>query len=364
MNRILLTVFVSLIVLDCAGCTGQSMDELVPVRELSYNRVEKNTVIVQKGDITPAFDKPLELAGYEEIRYRENSDEYSALETAYNITLKAVNCEVGQYVKKGDVLVSFASAELDRQIKDKQEEKRLASLELEHIKKLERIDSNTDYSAQIEGIRQQIKICELYIQDINDEYAKINIICEENGVVRYVNPSLFDGYVMPDSDLVIVSHDKGYYEAEVDDTVTFDKSGTYVAGNCDARYELKVMDEADNDSADKTMIDDNSYNADVSEDAGDLSYEQQNKKKVYFTPIDNNNTILEKTIQLQTKLKAVKNVCYVDRQAIISKDDNEYVYVVDDKGRRRAVEVKTGDVVDNYCIILDGLKGGETVSLP
>jgi hypothetical protein len=62
MNRILLTVFVSLIVLDCAGCTGQSMDELVPVRELSYNRVEKNTVIVQKGDITPAFDKPLELA--------------------------------------------------------------------------------------------------------------------------------------------------------------------------------------------------------------------------------------------------------------------------------------------------------------
>jgi hypothetical protein len=161
-----------------------------------------------------------------------------------------------------------------------------------------------------------------------------------------------------------VSHDKGYYEAEVDDTVTFDKSGTYVAGNGAARYELKVMDEAENDSDDKAMIADNSDNADVSEDAGDLSYEQQNKKKVYFTPIDNNNTILEKTIQLQTKLKAVKNVCYVDRQAIISKDDNEYVYVVDDKGRRRAVEVKTGDVVDNYCIILDGLKGGETVSLP
>ena len=73
-------IFLLLLILCviCTGCGESSLDELVPVRDLSYNRIEKNTVLVVKGDITPVFDKPLELVGYEEKRYRENSDEYTA----------------------------------------------------------------------------------------------------------------------------------------------------------------------------------------------------------------------------------------------------------------------------------------------
>ena len=333
MNRKIVFAFMILAAgVICTGCGGSSLDELVPVRDLSYNRIEKNTALVVRGDITPAFDKPLELVGYEEKRYRENSDEFEALEEALKLKIKSVNCQVGEQVKKGDVLVSFTSEELDRQIKDKEEEKRLAKLELEHIKKLAKLDPSSDYSGRITGIKQQIKICDLYIQDINDKYGEINIICEEDGAVRYINPSLYDGYVVTNNDLIIVSRDAGYYEAKVDDTVSFDPEKTYEAGSGAAKYELMVMDNGTH--------------------------------TVCFKPINSDGKMLEKTILMEAELDVVKNVCYVDKQAIISKESGDYVYVIDEEGRRRAVSVKKGDIVGDYCIILDGLSGGERVTLP
>lgn len=351
--------FVVGVTCTCTGCGESSLDEMVPVRDLSYNRIEKNTVLVVKGDITPVFDKPLELVGYEEKRYRENSDEYEALESAYKLELKAVNCQVGGQVKKGDTLVSFTSEELDQQIDEKKEEKRLAELELKHVEKLAKLDPASDYSGQLEGIKQQIKICDLYIQDINDKYGEINIICEDDGVVRYINPSLFDGYVVPNSDLIIVSWDKGYYEAQVEDTVAFDAAKTYEAGSGVEKYELKLMDEEE-------LLD---RKAEDNEDVSDLEGESvndaaQHTHTVYFKPVNSDGRMLEKTILMETELNTLRNVCYVDKQAIISKDEGDYVYVVDEEDHKRAVSVKTGDIVGDYCIILEGLSGGEIVTLP
>ncbi|MBR1599329.1 MAG: hypothetical protein IJ661_10540 [Lachnospiraceae bacterium] len=358
MNRMIVIVFVFIIVcVTCTGCGSSSLDELVPVRDLSYNRIEKNTALVVKGDITPVFDKPLELVGYEERKYREDSEEYEALEAVYKLKLASVNCQVGGQVRKGDVLVSFTSDELDKQIKEKEEEKRLAKLELQHVKELEEIDDEAVYSEQIRSIKQQIKICDLYIQDISSKYKEINIICEEDGVVRYINPSLLEGYVVPNSDLIIVSRDDGYYEAQADDTISFDVTKTYEAGSGVERYELKVME---NDAGN---TDDNDENDDTLSSM-DTAINDEKKHTVYFKPINKDGRMLEKTILMETELNVLKNVCYVDKQAIIRKDDGDYVYVVDEQDHRRAVSVKTGDIVGEYCIILEGLSGGETVTLP
>ncbi|MCR5700854.1 MAG: hypothetical protein K6G76_01770 [Lachnospiraceae bacterium] len=358
MNKMIMTFFSMLIIsLICTGCENTSMDELVPANDITYNKIEKNTVVVEKGDITPVFDKPLELAGYEEKKYREDSDEYEALKAAYELTLKSVNCEVGQKVKKGDVLVSFTSKELDGQIKEKQEEKRLAALELEHIKKLAKINDTENYDEQMESIKQQIKICDLYIQDISDKYNEINIVCEEDGVVRYIDSSLFDGYVATNSDLIIVSKDDGYYETEVDNTVSFDAEKTYEAGSGATKYELAVLEKVDGKLSDEK--------AENNERISNTNEKKEPQTHVaYFKPINNNGQMLEKSIRLETELNTLKDVCYVDKQAIIRMENAEYVYMVDDEGKRRAVKVITGDVVDNYCIILDGLSGGERVALP
>lgn len=367
MNRKIVFAFMILAAgVICTGCDGSSLDELVPVRDLSYNRIEKNTALVVRGDITPAFDKPLELVGYEEKRYRENSDEFEALEEALKLKIKSVNCQVGEQVKKGDVLVSFTSEELDRQIKDKEEEKRLAKLELEHIKKLAKLDTSSDYSGRITGIKQQIKICDLYIQDINDKYGEINIICEEDGAVRYINPSLYDGYVVTNNDLIIVSRDAGYYEAKVDDTVSFDPEKTYEAGSGAAKYELRVMDDAleNNDENNNNGNNNDANDKNEGDTDGDPVINENGTHTIYFKPVNSDGKMLEKTILMEAELDVVKDVCYVDKQAIISKESGDYVYMVDEEGRRRAISVKKGDIVGDYCIILDGLTGGERVTLP
>lgn len=367
-GRCVLILGMSAVAVLLTGCRGMAaLDALVPVRELTYNRVEKNTAVVVKGDITPVFDKTLELSGYEETRYRENNEEFEALEDAYKLTLKAVNCQVGKQVKKGEVLVSFSSAELDREINERKEERRLKELELEHIEKLAELDKASDYSGQLAAARQNIKVCDLYIQDINSKYDEINIVCEKDGVVRYINPELAMGRVVTGTDLIIVSQDDGYYKAAIEDTVSFDTTRTYIAGNGAVGYELKVMDNAIVDNDEEAEID---KSGEPASEAGDNASEEMtgdgenaDMRIVCFEPIDAEGKILENSIRLTTELNTVKNVCYVDKESIISTDNGDYVYVVNEDEKRRAVRVKTGDVVGDYCIILSGLYGGEIVVL-
>lgn len=345
--------------LVCVGCGREALDELVPVRELSYNRVERNTALVVKGDITPIFDEQLTLSGYEEQVYRVKAEEYENMVETYQLTLKQVTCGVGDMVKAGNVLVGYSSSELDGQIQEKEKEKRTAVLELEHVKRLAEIDSGTDYSGQLHSIEQQIKACDFYIEDVEEKYDEINIICERDGIVRYVNPTLYDGYVMPGSELVRVSQDNGYYQVEVDDTASFETGKAYPAGNSMAEYMLEVVELED---ASNIMLD---GVTEKHENKLEKQYEMLTENRIiYFKPVDTDIKMLEKNVRLETELPVLRDVCYVNQRAVIHRGDCDYVYVVDEEGKRRACSVGLGRVVGEYQIITEGLAGGEVVTLP
>ena len=74
--------------------------------------------------------------------------------------------------------------------------------------------------------------------------------------------------------------------------------------------------------------------------------------------------MLEKNLMLEFDLPTLKDVCYVNRQAVFDKGGVHLVCVVTENDIRNAVIVEVGDRGGNYYIIKSGLEGGELVELP
>ena len=63
------------------------------------------------------------------------------------------------------------------------------------------------------------------------------------------------------------------------------------------------------------------------------------------------------------ELPELKDVVYVNKYAVVEKDDTHYVYILGDQGLFSVVEVKIGESVENDIIIKEGLEGGEIVQV-
>ena len=85
--------------------------------------------------------------------------------------------------------------------------------------------------------------------------------------------------------------------------------------------------------------------------------------KVYFKPNAVEGQILDKTLYLKFELPELKDVVYVNKYAVVEKDDTHYVYILGDQGLFSVVEVKIGESVENDIIIKEGLEGGEIVQV-
>ena len=239
-----------------SGCGQDDMDALVLSKDTTYDGVEMDTTEVERGDISPVFEKLIELQGYEDTTYRVEKDKAEDLEYIYKAKLDKVNVSVGDHVHAGDTLVSFRSDNLNKELREKQNEKAEAVLEKEHLEKLMQIDSTLDFRDDIVSLNEDIRLAEIRIQDIQDTYNSMNIIAEKDGVVSYIDPSAQDGFLVVGSPIVTVSNDAGYYlmdltedvseasggDAEMTSTdVEFHVGDIYTAKSYMAEYKVEVI---------------------------------------------------------------------------------------------------------------------------
>ena len=74
-------LFVCLLVFS--GCGQTVMDPLVQPMLIDTAEVERATVMVQRGNLTPVYEREIELSGYGETSYRVEKDLLLKLETQY-----------------------------------------------------------------------------------------------------------------------------------------------------------------------------------------------------------------------------------------------------------------------------------------
>ena len=326
---VLLAVFLS-------GCGTAAEEELVSPEVPVYNAMVPKTAEVIRGDLTPQYSERLDLLGYERVHYQFTQAEYDELYGSYQMKIDEIHVNVGDFVEKGEVMVSFHSEVLDLQIRDYEKQIEEAGLSIDHLRRLSAIDPSEDHKDEIASLNREIEVARLYIADIEETYRKLNIIAKTDGFVSLISTALREGYVMPGSDMILVDQSKGLYTTAKTDEYEFRPGEEFTAhlGNLERRVEVVETPEG--------------------EDAN----------MVYFMPLDGEDEMPNKNLMLEFELPTLKDVCYVNRQAVYDKNGLYFVYVVQENGTRRAVEVTCGDRIGNYMIIREGLNGGESVELP
>lgn len=352
--RRFLAAGLTLTILMLTGCGNADMDPLTSPLEISYDRQEGEKVTVQKGDLTPTFEAKIELSGYSEESYSLFSEKMEEMETLYDAKLDQLLVSEGESVTAGQTLLTFSSEVLDKRSREWSATKSSKALMREHLINLQNIDSSQDYSSEIKDLGDDIYVANQYISDVNGLYSNLNIIARKDGVVSFVNESVRSGFIVLGAPIIKTYTDDGYY---VLDKASLESESDILNSNSD--MEFKVGDKF------KAVYALNEYEVEVIDNpneeasAGDAS----SSNKVYFKLV--NDVPLKDHVLTLTKEKAeLKNVCYVDKRAILVQDEEAYVIKEMEDGNFQTVKVKVGDVVGAYVVIKEGLDEGDAVLIP
>ena len=342
------------------GCGNADIDALVPAQDYSVSSMERTTADVQKGNLTPEFNQQMELSGYSEIIYNVKENEFNELQAKYKPTLDKVTVKVGDWVQEGDTLVSFKSEVLEKKLDENNKSKSKAALEIDHYRKRMSIDSTLDYSSEIATLNEEIRLANLYIEDINEIYASINVVAEKSGTVSFVDSSAQTGYLLIGKPIVKVVSNDGYYVMSTEDededestpsadSVDFKIGDQFTASNYLSEYTVEVIPDPTKTSEDGETA---------------TGTDAVSKGKVYLKLINSSEGLLQKNLMFHAELPEIKNALYVDKKAVINSDAGKFVYKEQEDGRFRAVKVRTGSTAGNYIIIEEGLNEGDKVSIP
>ena len=334
-------LFIGTALVFMTGCGSKKKDLLIPEKE-QYAKTEHLVETVQCGDLKTSFSLLLKGKDYTRIEYRVNPNDINTMIDSGELVFDGCYVSQGQKVNKGDLLLSYTSRKLDEEEKKYQDEINENNMTIEHYERLMDIDKSTDYSGQISRLRDKNEVLTLQKAEVEKKRDEFRIYAEEDGTISYVYKDMTEylGYIfMGDTSFVVISESTGssIFTVDTDEDYDFKLGEIYEATTSMNTYKMKL-----------TAI----------EDAGE-------KRNLTFEPEDETiqipaDTVL--TMKIDRPIK--KNAVYVSSKAIKkSNDDRSLVYIIDENGFRHAVEVETGEFVENKVIITKGLSGGESVSL-
>ena len=363
LNRVSTAAAGLLLMSILSGCGNSDMDSLVSARVFPNDSTQSATAEVMKGDLSPVFEATIDLSGYEEIVYRIEPKLFEQMNNEKKMEFDKLLVAEGDRVEAGDVLISFKSEVLDKKLQESRLKKNTAAIEIDHYQRLMAIDPLLDFSSEIENLNNEIMLADLHISDINETYAKMNLVATKPGTVSFVDESMKAGFLVISKPAVKIVSDDGYYIMDMN-SAAFSQSSSDEPGKnlgvkpSDIDFKTgKVYDAKTSISDYKVeLIDDPTTSA----TAGDA---EKKGDKLYFK-LANNEVLKEKSLLLHIELPEVKDVMYVDQRAICSYDGNYYVLKLMENGRLKAVNVTPGESVGQYIVIKNGLEEGDMVSLP
>lgn len=310
------------------GC-GSGGQQAAIIEQEPYEKITYQTAEVQRGDLNPSITLTLSAEGYEQIKYNATNEE---------LKLDKLHVSVGDKVQKGDILVSFESESIGRLIADYEEQKNQNELLVEHYENLMRIDASADFSDDIANLKEDIQVAKLYIEEAKSRLSDYQIVAKEAGTITEINDYLRDGYYKPGATLLTEVCGTGNYSAATEETEVFTVGETYTAEAGVASYELRLVD--------------------ITEEV------------LTFEPISDMSSVSKANeLTITVEKPPLTDVVYVDKDAIQivegeeSTQDTYFVYVMEEDGYRKAVFVTTGDQINGYIVITQGLNGGEKVTL-
>ena len=268
--------------------------------------------------------------------------------------IEEVYVEVGDYVKKGEILLKIEADELEADKNNKEGElsESLARLELEE-KKLERLkalmQSPSFKMAEYEDQINIVKAAEGNLIKITSQYNKAKIIYEDSILTApysgYISKRFVTkGNYVNTGAAVFELVNKNKFEIEAN--IPSDKISIL-----DQKKEVEII--LSNEKELKAVF------------RSIVPKENPNTRTVIarFIPlfdIKKNKLLINQNINLKIYLKSKKPVKTIGKDALLIKNNNTVVYIIEDNIAKLKT-VKTGKSYLNSIEILDGLNEGEKV---
>ena len=322
-----------LMILFLTGCSLEPERELVRIPENIYEGTDRAISYVQRGDLAIGIEEEMLLKNYKETSY----DFVASLTDASieeSLEFEQLYVNVGDIVKKGDVLVKLKSEYLDNEIDRYKEQKERAQITLKHLRNRGAINPDEDNSFEINNCLEQIQIAEGYLRELETKRSALSICAEDDGEVISVSDSAMSGLLTSTYDLVTIGSGDDTYYVDTEYITTLKEGDTASVTNAVVKYDARV--EKIEQSAEGTRI--------------------------YFKLI---NTGQERTIARGLKVVVAedvrKDVLYVSERYIEEKDGHYYAFMLDEHGARIAKEIRTDGVLGGFVIIKDGLNEGDEI---
>jgi len=355
-ERLLTAIFGTLIVLNLVGCSGENGSALLPIAKESYQKVDYKTVEVERGDVEPTLKLKLKPQTVDQINY--------SVELA-DIEIDEVNVSVGDHVKKGQVMVSFKSETIRKNITKYESELKKTKLLLEHYQKLMEVDTQdkvytgmrqkdidriyaeknesevnkkANYEVEIQKLSEDVAMAQMYLSEEKQRLAECQVVAENDGVVIYVSKNLMSGYVEPGVRILSEVCGESCYAASTEDDYDFKMGDIFEAEEGENTYEMRVIEIKPNDEGGRYIF-----------------FEMVNDT------VDPSNA---KILDMSVKKETLKDVVTVSKKAVTQKEDGTaFVFVVDENGFLEPRYVKVGETVDDKLVIKEGLRGTEKVAV-
>lgn len=312
--------------LGMTGCSGSFTSPLMEITIEPYEKVVYNTADVVKGDIHPELRLKLVTDEFRRVNYYPVHDE---------MEVDQVYVQDGDIVTKGDLLVTFKSADIEEQLTTYRNELEENKLLIKHYKKLMKIDKNQDYSQDIISLEEDAEVIEMRIHELTKKLENYHIKAEGLGVVSNVSDMLAYGVVGVQDMLMNVTYGSGDYYVSTEDDYAFQIGDIYEASFGVAVYQMELKEISENTTGER-----------------ELRFAMAEGEKVITD---------QKSLDMVIRKTVMKNVLYVPKKAVFKNDVETYVYLMDGDGYRKAVPVTIGATVDGVTVITTGVKEGDKV---
>lgn len=350
-------VFLPVVLLFCA-CGGSKINTEVSIEGEETAGVSYEFVTATRNDVTSSVTLSLSYGTTETVNYSFS---------VKNGKIEFVYVERGDVVKKGDLLASLESDNLEAKIEDYKY--KLASRQLELKQLIEKRDfeveteeylfgytykteedrENTDkaieniyekYAMSITTYEDAITILKLRLEEAEKEYKDSRIVADVDGVVSFCKTNLNGTTVTPGDTIIKVSN----------------------TGKCRFSSNEKSKAEYFVDGQQYTIVVGNGTSA--REYTVTPSNMSEWKSTLFFDVIGESETIsLNENGKITIILDEVKDVVTIPTSALHKSKDRFFVYYQDENGVRRMKWVTPGLEGTDCVEIKEGLSEGERIIL-
>lgn len=291
-----------------------------------------------------------------------------------NKTLKSTNVQVGDSVKKGDVLFSYDSADIKLQIEDlRLQNQRSDALiesnnsqieELNKQKESAGDDMQLEYSLQIQALQNdnlsesyKIKENRSKIAALQESLDNVDVLSDVDGVVKSINKS-------NDSDVYITVMENGEFlvKATINEMNIYQMSeGTRVTVY--SRIDDKTWNgQVSKIDTDKTVENNNNYYYDTNAGGSDAS----SKYNFYVSLDDGTGLFLGQHVIVKPYSQGSKKGLWLSEFYIGGLNDGKPFIYKDVNGKIKKVELELGNYDSDNCEyeILSGLDINDYIAFP